>query len=230
MNQTFGPVLGFRGQHNGHWRVSVLTLLGNHVSTRLRYRIGRTEHTPTTARRLKTLQGTALFRFDLALPQSHEPQQVHYTVAGQTHAFQVPALGEPLRLAYASCNGFSSRKAFEQVREPNERWTHLARRHRRRPYHLLLMGGDQIYADSVFEAVKTLRDWQDLPRSKKRRAAFPPGVRVQVEAHYYHEVYLRRWGQPEVAQVLAGIPTLMILNSAVGGPAKKGMVRVTRWG
>ena len=43
----------------------------------------------------------------------------------------------------------------------------LIRHHDSNPYHLLLMGGDQVYADSMFDTLSQLHDWLPLPRQEK---------------------------------------------------------------
>eukprot|EP01035_Chromulina_nebulosa_P046349 gene46349-62777_t len=74
--------------------------------------------------------------------------------------FHVPAAGENARLAYAACNGFSSPDLAANTAEPFVLWAKLAAEHAAAPFSLLLMGGDQLYADAVL-ALKGVREWTE---------------------------------------------------------------------
>ena len=45
---------------------------------------------------------------------------------------------------------------MKQVDDKNERWRDLGNKHASSPFHLLLLGGDQLYADSIWEAVPAI--------------------------------------------------------------------------
>ena len=80
---------------------------------------------------------------------------------------------------------------------------------RRRPYHLLVLNGDQLYSDEIWGRLKTLRDWNDLSDDDKGKE---PGRKVKkkellAEIEQFHfDLYCRQWAREGIGEVLAGIP------------------------
>ena len=87
----------------------------------------------------------------------------------------VPAKAEMPRIAYTACNGTEDEEVFSQQNlQRNARWGHLNGLHRTRPFHLLLHGGDQLYADALWKECPSLKDWNALPA---REALAAPSLR-----------------------------------------------------
>lgn len=59
-------------------------------------------------------------------------------------------------------------------------------------FHVLLMGGDQIYFDSIWEELEPLRDWVALPRAQQLAFPVTPALDKKIEA-YYFGLYQQRW-------------------------------------
>ncbi|HEX2172173.1 MAG TPA: alkaline phosphatase family protein, partial [Dehalococcoidia bacterium] len=88
------------------------------------------------------------WRYDFSVPQAATEARVGYGLSGgQRHHLCVPAPSGMPRLAFASCNGTEDEAVFTQPGIRNARWAHLFGRHRAQPFHVLLHGGDQLYAD-----------------------------------------------------------------------------------
>jgi hypothetical protein len=231
MKKHLGPILGFRGvSAAGEWCVSALIVVDAADAPTLSYTVaGTTTTAPATA--LYTFEGKKVLRFDLAIPTAAKTRPVNYTVAGEDFTFHVPADGDPTELAYVSCNGFSTPAAVKQYQgKTNEqrfdRWVHLLDRHNGRDelsrqaadtnkgarLHLLLMGGDQIYADQIFLIEQTeIKEWAHgwHPFSNKKKQPFTAGMKAEAESFYFN-AYLRQWSNPYVSQALATVPALMI--------------------
>ncbi|MFM4963350.1 alkaline phosphatase D family protein [Aeromonas bivalvium] len=123
--------------------------------------------------------------------------------------FYLPGKKEHVRIGYASCNGFSDFKLLTSTPAPYAMWDKLAAQHKAHPFSLLLMGGDQVYADSLWTSVPTLKAWNELDREEKvRRKA----TRTMVEQldRFYCELYCKQWGRLEVAFMLARVPSAMM--------------------
>src|SRR5690606_35546643 len=129
------------------------------------------KHIP--ARKLNASHGSTIWRFDMQVPVTAKEQTVDYTVGGVDYRFHVPAKEIMPTMAYASCNGFSSASEMKKVEDKNAMWKTMAARHKAEVggsrYHLLLMGGDQVYADQVWE-LPSLKAWLEQPESKDRRS------------------------------------------------------------
>ena len=88
-------------------------------------------------------------------------------------------------------------------------------------FHLMLMGGDQIYFDSIWEDIKALRQWVSLPRQTQLDFKVSAALEREIEA-YYFQLYKKRWLPAErqawgagpypldSATAMAHMPTIMM--------------------
>jgi phosphodiesterase/alkaline phosphatase D-like protein len=175
MDVLLGPVLTFRGNELDLWKVSALVALDRKgkgkppkLAWSLKKQVGAGAaladaaviHSFTSASKAQA----QVVRFDLEVAQTDSQQQIFYRVgAGNTYSFVVPARQTSPRMAYASCNGFSDLKAMKKIGDQNALWKDVLQKHRAAPYNLLLMGGDQIYSDSMWTRVPELEAWSALP-------------------------------------------------------------------
>ena len=212
-----GPILKFLGCQNDTWGVSALVVTDAADALPVLAVAGLG---PTQAVQLAHLAhtGSAVWRFDFAIAQTAARHTVAYTLNGVPSALQVPAKGVQPALAYASCNGFSDPKLMKQVKDKNALWARMARLHdgvdtiRGRkfgPWDLLLMGGDQVYSDSMWCEVPELVQFSGLTYDQRLQYAFSPALRTAVE-DFFENLYLARWAQAEVRTALASMPTVMM--------------------
>jgi PhoD related phosphatase len=164
----------------------------------------------------------------LIAPGAAGPQQrVKYSIAASGAAladrggraewtFYVPAAGERARLAYAACNGFSSQKLAEQTARPYAMWEKLRALHEEAlqpqsetsPFSLLLMGGDQLYADSVL-GLPGVREWTE--KSHEDMMAYEPSDQLITRLdRFYDQLYQDRWANRDMALMFASIPSVMM--------------------
>lgn len=207
MDIKLGPVLGFRGSTYDLWSVSILIVCNNDVqASDLKILPGCDLKEPTL---LRKLDGLKVWVFEAAIARTNSAQDVTYSVGQRNASFKVPPKGADPRIAFTSCNGFSTPAAMKKIKLKNERWNHMAQEHGREPFHLLCMGGDQVYADSIWEVIPELKEWTNL--AWKERVSAPLSVQLdsKIEAYYFH-LYCERWSQPEVATMLASVPTIMM--------------------
>ena len=139
---------------------------------------------------------------------------VEYSIAGTTHAFSIPAAGGLPSIAYASCNGFHTGAIPNELEgKVPAMWEVLKREHGKpRQYHLLIMGGDQVYADSLvkrFEAEQLGWHWYTA-KSTKRKAVPTAGQKKWLEVEYT-KLYSMIWQlNPVMMEMFATCPTLMM--------------------
>lgn len=113
MSTLLGPLLQFLGVQNQCWCVSVLVVTDTATSPTLQ---SAAAADPFTL--LCNLQsGAFVWRGTLAVTLAADAQRVCYSVEGQTNTLYVPADGESPRMAYGSCNGFSSPSLMKGVDE-----------------------------------------------------------------------------------------------------------------
>ncbi|MEH6800939.1 MAG: alkaline phosphatase family protein [Halopseudomonas sabulinigri] len=213
-----GPVLSFRGvSETASWKVSALIGIKKQAAQPDLKLNGKSVQAPIV---LLEHDGIVYLRYDLSCKQTNEERKVEYTIDGveERWHFTVPGKGYAPRMAYVSCNGFSDPSGIRKlVKSENEVWGDLLCNHDKavRPesyqldkeqlwhehrthdkelqrFHLLLMGGDQIYFDSIWEDIKQLKKWIGLPRSEQLRYPVNKKLKQEIES-YYIKLYSSRW-------------------------------------
>ncbi len=215
--QTLGPILQFLGQQGSTWGVSVLVVTdATDPPPAMQFGAGAVLQPPLSV----PVPGCAMraWRVDVALPLGAAGTPVNYSVNGTPHQLHLPAVHAAPNMAYVSCNGFSDLRAKKSLPHPQAQWSRLQRLHeeidrvqdtRFGPLHLLLMGGDQVYSDGMWSTVPALIDWCKLPWAARLQAPFTPALKRALQA-YFSRLYLENWSQPEVAQLLASVPSVMV--------------------
>lgn len=205
MAVVLGPILQFFGVQNNRWSVSALVVCDVDAVPTL---------TPASAGTGKKIAAIPfnnprffVFRFNVSAPLGSGLNTI--SIDGKTAAFQVPAVNEAPRSAYVSCNGFSDPKLIKNTKDRNERWKHLLQQHASAPYHLLLMGGDQLYTDGMWEEISALREWAGLPLDKRVKKPWTAALQKDVDK-YFCDLYLNRWAQAEFAAATGAIPAIMM--------------------
>lgn len=205
MAVLLGPILQFRGVQNNRWSVSALVVCDTDVAPAF------TSTLTGSVKKIAALPFTApryhVFRFDFSAALGSGVNTI--TIDGKAATFQAPAVNEAPRSAYVSCNGFSDPKAIKKIKDKNERWKHLQSQHVRGPYHLLLMGGDQLYTDSMWDEVPALRDWANLPLKQRIKKQWTAALQQSLDK-FFCALYLSRWAQPEFATTLSSIPAILM--------------------
>lgn len=214
MATLLGPVLRLRGHdhQNNLWRISALVCIEvGDPKPLLTYSLG-TGDTTVPCTQLWGIDGTESYRFDLDIPVVAQPQVLLYRVStgAETWTVHVPGRENQPLFAFGSCNGFSSMKLKKSVDDPDALWKHMALRHKEIGYNALLLGGDQVYSDAMWELVTELQDWNDRLWSDPLKAVVPEGLPEKLLNHFFLEMYCRRWSQAPVRAVLAQIPTIMM--------------------
>ena len=75
--------------------------------------------------------------------------------------------------------------------------------------HLLLHGGDQLYADEVLGAHPRVAEWRDSVSRVAAEMPFDDHMATAIERYLLHR-YLSLYAQPQIASVLARVPSLMM--------------------
>lgn len=207
-----GPILGFRGLKAGRWCTSALVVLQGDEATppQLTVSLGGVSRAEGKAVLLKTHAGRCVWRLDWSVRQTDTEQPVGYSIdGGEEFQYMMPGQDTPLRICYGSCFGMHTLQDINKVKTRNRMWKVLQGVHGEKPYHLFFLGGDQVYADQVWEAVPPLREWLGKSVKKRAPAPFTADMRQQA-AQFYFGLYCQSWSQKRPAAVLARIPTLMM--------------------
>lgn len=171
-----------------------------------------------------------VWRAEIQLPLQADARVVRYRVYadgnpgtnqdGDEWTFYVPGKDEKPRMLYASCNGFSSPDLITKTERPYILWGKIRKFQMAEmakintddipcPYSLMLLGGDQLYADDVWTKVPLLTKWSHEREEKKLRTKSSIALTEQLE-RFYDELYKTRWNKPDMSLVLATIPSVMM--------------------
>lgn len=161
---------------------------------------------PTPALR----QPVRMWRYDFAVPRGLQDGRAGYGFQGEEQRwhFTVPGTAMPPRIAYNACGGCEDEEEIAAASlQRNGQWGHLLGRHRADPFHLMLMGGDQVYADGLWDHVPALRQAAATPLMRRIDLPAPAELPAQLDA-WYLATYRHAWNQPEPAALLASVPGL----------------------
>lgn len=165
----------------------------------------KTEEGTAAATSILTCDDRTAFRYTFSLPLRAD---CWYEVDGARYEIDTSFDGD-LRLAFVSCNGQEHGDRRRNRRERNALWKRLAEQHGRQPFHLLLHGGDQIYADELVDAHPLIRAWADARGADARRIRERPedGLSDALRRAFFKR-YAEVLSEPETAWVMARVPSL----------------------
>jgi hypothetical protein len=151
--------------------------------------------------------GWIVWRYDFALPR--RTGGAAYAMDDRKWRVQTDPSPSSLRIAYTACNGQEDDDLFDPHAERNAVWRKLHADHREKPFALLLQGGDQLYADNVWACHDELRRWDGESDATRLERDLSDEARHAVR-RFYWSAYIRLWSQPDLAPVLAEVPSLMM--------------------
>ncbi|WP_202814260.1 alkaline phosphatase D family protein [Aureimonas sp. AU4] len=201
--ETAGPILFARGADARTLRLSAVAVTPD---TAPAPRLEAEGFEARAMERRATLFGRAVWGLDFELPAQAEGMS--YAMDGTRYAVASDLTGD-LAIAFVSCNGQENGDEDREHEDRDVLWRRLLDEHRRRPFALLLHGGDQLYADEAVDSHPETRRWNELPNEER------PGVRWTAEMReavrrYFFRRYLALLLQPAARELLARVPSIMI--------------------
>lgn len=213
MSLLLGPILHFRGIHAGKYQVSALLVIDKDDP---KPAVDTSNCSVDAITKIASIPFgdpvQDVWRIDLSTFQKlgEESQQCICSFAGGEANFYVPPQGVSPRVAYGSCNGFSADKYRKKVKErQNERWLNMAERHKikDKPFHILVLGGDQVYTDDLMVIPGPMKEWADLEQKNQVDAKWNNELEAQVD-QYFANLYISSWNQNGPGQMLQSIPVI----------------------
>jgi len=126
-----------------------------------------------------------------------------------TRNLNLPAINQMPYSTYSSCNGFSSASIANKWKtKKNAMWETLNILNIQRPYELMLMGGDQIYADAVL-ASSEFYGWSQKSESEQINTKFTKKMEEQAQK-FYLDWYIKSWSETTFSNLMTKIPSIMI--------------------
>ena len=188
--------------------------------TNLDYSIVFNNDTIVKAKKLANLNNGYFYRAEYTIKALENSRYVTYQIQNEkgflkdfnkrdSWKFYIPAKNEKAKFAYASCNGFSSPDLLAKTDVPYKLWEKLEKNHKKEPFSVLVMGGDQVYADELWSKVLELEKWTKLKMKEKikRRAS---KTMIKQLKDFYEKLYITKWSDKSMSLALATIPTVMM--------------------
>lgn len=175
--------------------------------------------------RLNSSMAGVLWTWRVSLQREPRPTRVAYRFVSPDGApalegmddvkdVVVPERGALPRAAFFSCNGGGTKEVWKEVlsmEHPVACWEDMLIQHKDATggFHLLIGGGDQVYADSIWYTSQALKEFREMSlRKKQQHRDLPQGFHDEMVARYV-EIYCDRWGDASgIAPMLARVPGL----------------------
>lgn len=212
MDDPAGPFIQYRGLNDQMMRYTIMVVYPPKIEHEPSIQLNQIPTIKVTGPLLlDTVVGYKFFRFTLDVKQ-HEQADIMIKFAirnVQESFFVVPSLQTHWRVAFFSCNGYSSGISPARVskyQQTSPLWTDVINEGKN-TLHLIIGGGDQLYFDSVWERVPGLKQWaeiQDKQTRKDEEFKF-----VQETLHFYCDVYLCGFMANGMRHVLSHVPSVM---------------------
>ena len=212
MNTTnlmvLGPILAFKGQYKGNWQTSALLVFRDvSYDFKITLKVNNKPVQHPFAVLLKKFHQYQIWCLDWSVNQTEHARKISYSINnGVSHHYFIPGESNHIHLAYGSCFGTHQKKL---IPNKDKMWDILQQNHIIHPYHLMLRGGDQIYADNVWKKAPLLQAWKKLPNAKRLKTAFSSKMKQEIEWFYFY-FYCRRWSRTLPAKIMRQIPSLMM--------------------
>lgn len=206
MGRILGPILNVRDATTALWHLSALIVTDGSPG-KLSWEVaGQSDE--VEAQLLWAEGSYSAYCFELHLPRS--AVEGTYWLQDDTirHKVVIPGPAEEPRSIYISCNGFSDPKVMAKHKaQQMALWSNIGVRHGQQPYHLLIAGGDQVYADSLLHDGKEFEAWAALSFDEANRASLTPTM-AKALGGFYFDLYCKRWSDPAMASIMASVPML----------------------
>ncbi|KAA8894830.1 hypothetical protein FN846DRAFT_785850 [Sphaerosporella brunnea] len=167
----------------------------------------------------KEIQGVRLhaqfevtfWRFNLEVDLTDSESKIAYQInRGPVIYFWVPAKGQTMNIMFHSCNGFSLSVNPDDFCGPDPMWQDVLNKHKERPFHVMLGGGDQIYNDAVTKQTVHFREWINIKTPFQKSAHEFTGEMSQELEEFYLERYSMWFAQGMFGVANAQIPMVNI--------------------
>lgn len=210
-----GPLLGY--EKGGFYTISFLT---KKDVKNIFVKIGDEK---LEAKCLSETPNGMFFKAYLQITPSEEEKEIKYSIfldnkqafdsSGEKNewSFFIPSLKREPYIIYATCNGFSSTALKNSTPDIYFLWKRMKTLHQEKHFHLMLMGGDQVYADEIWDSdkVPSLKEWLETPMEKRLKKRSTKKMKNELDG-FYEALYINKWKAPEMSEMFASIPSVMM--------------------
>ncbi|XP_070538318.1 uncharacterized protein [Ptychodera flava] len=213
---VMGPILGYCGTKDRNYQLCCLVATEGQDEglPPLHYKVTKTRdgqevivegRTAYLASPLAVSGDYKLWRYDWKVPRHRNQDYVcRYTLPdNRSFMCHIPSFNTYPRIVFGSCAGLETQEEIREASDSNVMWIHMRLEHAKKPFHILILGGDQVYADPIIVNLKKERKARGIDETDTT------GLLEEARAKYF-ELYISRWRQPEQACMLSRIPSFMM--------------------
>jgi len=221
-----GPLLGIEG--NSRYTVCFLSKIEYNIQDIVLEVYGSKKLQEISLQSITRLESHFFYRFEFDVELFEKTNQITYEICKHSTKlrnvqgvnsweFIVPGTSVIPKIAFASCSGTENYPTDLKTKD-YIMWKRLITHHYQDllnySFHCLLLGGDQIYTDSI---------WDRVPYFKKHRLLSDNQIiidhKIKYEerqllekeiARFYEQLYIDSWSNNHMSQALASIPNVMI--------------------
>jgi len=162
-----------------------------------------TERGAVEAEQLHARASYRLLRYRFSLPTR---ETATYRFDGADYPVHAAHTGD-LRVAFVSCNGMEVGDRKRDTDERDRLWHRLTERHAQRPFHLMLHGGDQLYADEMLAVHPEIEAWAQADRHDVGGLELSDEARERMRDYLFGR-YMELYGETAPAWLMARVPSL----------------------
>ncbi|KAJ1641843.1 hypothetical protein J3B02_003304 [Coemansia erecta] len=172
---------------------------------------------PFPAVHLDTYKKTVFYRVDIQVKLDLDKEKtVEYKInnTGQSYRFFVPAQTTPWRFCFWSCNGWSLSVADKEKKElggDNVVWDDLLAKHNVVPFHVQVCGGDQLYADKIWQS-DIWKPWLTIKDKYVRRDAPFTREMAAYADDFYFTHYVKCFFNSKFGESMTTLPISCIVD------------------
>ncbi|CAK7900801.1 hypothetical protein CAAN1_06S00958 [[Candida] anglica] len=208
-----GPILRLCGTHEKgepNYRGTIMIVVKNSDSEsssatppKITYKIGPSHDESLSSNggefpgtEYYTEKGFSFWRFAINLTLGDVEQRVKYYINDtfkKSFQFFIPSSTESMNVVSYSCNGFSL--GVDPLDFKSSLWYDVLQKHDKQHYHVMLGGGDQIYADSIKLHSESLQKWMSEMNPIKKSKTVVDEKTLEEFHNYYLHHYLGWFGK-----------------------------------
>ncbi|TGZ81880.1 hypothetical protein EX30DRAFT_305706 [Ascodesmis nigricans] len=161
--------------------------------------------------KLHSQRGHTFWRFIIEIDLVESEAKIGYRInKGPPTYFWVPARNQPMNIMFHSCNGFTMGTNPTEFSGADPLWDDVLVKHKEKPFHVMLGGGDQVYNDSIAKQTKHFQAWLNIKIPfQKSGTEFSTEMAYELE-EYYFERYSYWFAQGSFGVANAQIPMVNI--------------------
>lgn len=155
-----GPILRYWGMDGTDWRGSAMYVTADEGSNYDDFPVFKVQDLEAQPEKIYTAFNHTFWRFRFTVEMAETQTRCTYQLGAEHPPFDfyVPGKDQDMNIMFYSCNGFSLGTQTQYFKA--SMWDDVMDKHKARPFHVMLGGGDQLYCDNINIALPVFAEWR----------------------------------------------------------------------